>query len=88
LTGREREMRGWFLTMRLMGFFSLAEKRYAMRIPHRLSMGGVKNDVLAGTVLMNDGQYQHPNYPAPTMTYAEAKAWQMQLREMGKKTLH
>jgi hypothetical protein len=38
-------------------------------------MGGVKNDVLAGTVLMNDGQYQHPNYPAPTMTYAEAKAW-------------
>jgi hypothetical protein len=78
----------WFLIMRLLDFFSVSDKRYEMRVPHRVSMAGVKNAVLAG-FLMNDTECcLRPEYSAPTMTYAEAKAWQTRLCEMGEKRLH
>ena len=58
VNGREEEMRGWFLTMRHMDFFScsLFDKRYKMLLPHRLSMANIKNAVLAGVVRMNDSK--------------------------------
>jgi hypothetical protein len=78
----------WFLIMRRMGFFFFPEKRYEMRIPHRVSMAGVKNAVLAG-FLMNDPEHcLRPEYSSPTMTHAEAEAWQMRLCEMGETRLH
>jgi hypothetical protein len=75
----------WFLIMRLLGFFSVPDNRYEMGVPHRVSMAGVKNAVLSG-FLMNDTECcLQPKYSAPTMTYAEAKAWQTRL---GEKRLH
>jgi hypothetical protein len=78
----------WFLIMRLMDFFFFPDKRYEMKVPHRVSMAGVKNAVLAG-FLMNDTECcMRPEFSAPTMTYAEAKAWQTRLGEMGERKLH
>jgi hypothetical protein len=89
VNGREEEMRGWFLTMRHMDFFCFPDKRYKMILPHRLSMANVKNAVLAGVVRMNDSKLcLRPEYSSPTLTYAEAKAWQTRLGEMGEKRLH
>jgi hypothetical protein len=45
-------------------------------------MANVKNAVLAGVVQMNDNKLcMRPEYWDPTMTYAEAEAWQTRLRE-------
>jgi hypothetical protein len=74
-----------------MDFFScsLLDKRYEMILPHRLSMANVRNAVLAGVVRMNDSKVcLRPEYHSPTMTYAEAKASQARLSEVGQRRLH
>jgi hypothetical protein len=78
----------WFLIMRLLGFFSVPDKRYEIRVPHQVSIAGVKNAVLAG-FLMNDAEcYLRPKYSTPTVTYAEATALQARLCEAGERRLH
>jgi hypothetical protein len=75
----------WFLIMRLLGFFSVPDKRYEISVPHQVSIAGVKNAVLAG-FLMNDAECcLRPKYSVPTMTLLEAKAWQTRLCEMGER---
>jgi len=69
--------------MRHLNFFSYPDKHYEMTIPHQLSMGGVKNAVLVGVVKMKDEKlYLRSEYSSPTMSFAEAKAWQQRLCEM------
>jgi hypothetical protein len=78
----------WFLMMRLLEFFAVPDKRYQISVPHQVSIAGVKNAVLAG-FLMNDTECcMRPEYSAPIMTYAEAKAWQARLCEAGERRLH
>jgi hypothetical protein len=80
MNGREEELRGWFLTMRHIGFFAFPTKYYEMRVPHQLSMPSVKNAVLAGTVRLNDWKLcLRPEYSSPTMSFAAATALQIQL---------
>jgi hypothetical protein len=80
MKGKEEELRGWFLTMRHIDFFVFSAGYYEMRVPHRLSMAGIKNAVLAGTVRMNDWKLcRRPEYSSPTMSFAEATGLQIRL---------
>ena len=80
MNGKEEELRGWFLTMRHIGFFASSAGYYEMRVPHQLSMARVKNAVLAGTVRMNDWKLcRRPEYSSPTMSFAEATGLQIRL---------
>src|SRR4029077_12727044 len=84
LNGKEEELRRWFLMARHIGFFAFANKHYQMRVPHYVSMGGVKNAVLAGFPMNERDCYLRPQYSSPTMPYAEAKTLQGWVHEMCK----
>jgi hypothetical protein len=66
-----------------MGFFVLTGQRYQMVIPTQLIMAKVKRAALKLAQTEDEECYLHPEYLVATMPYAEAKAWQNRLREMG-----
>ena len=54
-----------------------------MVIPTRLTIGRVKRAALKLAQTEDEKSYLHPEYLVVTMPYAEAKAWQVRLRDMG-----